>query len=69
MSDENKNEAPDMHDALGEFGVHIWVWEVPYQSTGPNIFGEIVTCWGCDGTCSHCSTGTWKRVDIEENKV
>ena len=48
-------------------GEHDWEWEKPNLTSGPNIFGVIVSCWGSDGICQVCGTTSWKRVAVEED--
>jgi len=44
-------------------GIHEMEWEKPRKTTGSNLFGQIVTCWGSDGSCKHCGSASWKRVE------
>lgn len=50
-------------------GDHAWEWSVACVTTGPNLLGVIVTCWGQDGACSVCGTITWRRVEKEAKKL
>ena len=47
--------------------IHQWEDSEPIQSTGPNLFGKEVTCWGIDMTCALCDQITWRRIEREEH--
>ncbi len=43
---------------------HDWIAGPVYSSTGPNIFGQIVTCYGADTHCPKCGSLSWRRYEV-----
>jgi len=45
--------------------LHEWGWLDPTQTTGKNILGQKVSCWGQDGVCKKCNATTWRKIEKE----
>lgn len=46
---------------------HEWGWLEPKQTTGENLLGQTVSCWGQDGICKKCDTVTWRKIEKEND--